>query len=512
MVLSLSAACADPDAPSRVGFLSGFYGGAVADEPRAVLVARDVLAAGGSAADAAVALYFALAVTKPAAASLGAVGACLVYEPEEGTVRALDFTPDRTSESTGGLSVAIPGAVRGMSALHAMLGRLRWSRVLGPAEELARFGTTVSRSFVEDLERYPEIAGDPGFGPLVRRDDGGLVAEGDEIVQPELAAYIGAIRAGGAAAFYGGALGQAFADAVDRMGERLDLADMRESAPELTEALVIPAGDANAHFLPSFRSAGPYQALLWRMLATGDRLVGAGTRERPHLLADASARALSAYPGSLSGSADPDWVEGGRVDSLLAGYAPDRRTAPETAAVEFTDSGTSFVVADRSGNAVSCGVTLNRPFGIGRTAPGTGIFPAALPAPGEISGALSPLIVANPNTDVLVLAASAAGLGAPTSVVDVAIRTVLGGSPLEQAIETPRTFFPVDGAVLAETAAGGQALAALGYPTARRGVVGVVNAISCPDGLPDRPESCASAADRRGAGLAAGAVPRRARR
>ena len=59
----------DPVVPKgMVGHVSGFYGGVTADEPRAVLAGRDVLTAGGSAADAATAMYFMLAVTMPSAA------------------------------------------------------------------------------------------------------------------------------------------------------------------------------------------------------------------------------------------------------------------------------------------------------------------------------------------------------------------------------------------------------------------------------------------------------------
>ncbi|MCB2100254.1 MAG: gamma-glutamyltransferase, partial [Rhodobacterales bacterium] len=61
------AACSSDESLERgsVGYVEGFLGGAVADEPRAALVGRDVLSAGGSAADAAVAMGFTLAVTLP---------------------------------------------------------------------------------------------------------------------------------------------------------------------------------------------------------------------------------------------------------------------------------------------------------------------------------------------------------------------------------------------------------------------------------------------------------------
>ena len=64
----------------EAGFVEGFFGGIIVDEPRAALIGRDVLSAGGSAADAVVAAYFTMAVTMPGGASLGGGGVCLIHD------------------------------------------------------------------------------------------------------------------------------------------------------------------------------------------------------------------------------------------------------------------------------------------------------------------------------------------------------------------------------------------------------------------------------------------------
>ena len=65
LVLGLSACGGSAFEEGQVGFIEGFFGGIIVDEPRAALIGRDVLSAGGSASDAAVAAYFTMAVTMP---------------------------------------------------------------------------------------------------------------------------------------------------------------------------------------------------------------------------------------------------------------------------------------------------------------------------------------------------------------------------------------------------------------------------------------------------------------
>ena len=198
-------ACGSSDTPPQgtIGFVEGFLGGVMADEPNAALAGRDVLSAGGTAADAAVAAYFTLAVTLPSAASLGGGGICLVHDSESGTVETLDFIARAPASvpATATRPTAIPGNPRGFFALHAKYGRLPWEQLVASAEEKARFGALVSRAFSRDLaEVGAALLVEPKTRQIFGRADGrSVLSEGEVLVQIELASVLSQIRRHGPA-------------------------------------------------------------------------------------------------------------------------------------------------------------------------------------------------------------------------------------------------------------------------------------------------------------------------
>ena len=131
--------------------LRGFIGGVAADEPLAALAAREVLATGGNAADAAVTLGFMLSVTLPSRASLGAGGACIAYQPGAGAPghgipQAIMFTPRAPETNAGDRPAAVPMLARGLYLLAAQYGSKPFGSLVAPARQAALSGFSISRA------------------------------------------------------------------------------------------------------------------------------------------------------------------------------------------------------------------------------------------------------------------------------------------------------------------------------------------------------------------------------
>lgn len=502
--------CGDPSRPvGQIGYIKGFGGMVVADEPRAALAGRDVLSAGGTAADAAVAVYFTLAVTYPSQAGLGGGGTCIVYDGGKKKAEVMDF-PAIPSAAAGPAPTAVPANPRGFFALHAKYGRLRWESLLVEPERLARAGFPVSRALAVDLSRaLPVIGRDPASRGVFLKPDGAVLREGDVLSQPHLAGMISTLRHQ-TGDFYTGRAARELVAAVRAAGGTLTLEDLRDYRPTWRDAISVRVGDDTAYFPPppSVGSAMAAQltAALW------PRWSGADASERPHLLAEASARVFGdrtrwMQPTGWSPDSPQSLVAESRVAGLMAGYDSthhqpvDQVTAPPTE----NQAGTGFVALDAKGGAVACSVTSHGLFGAGRMAPGTGIVPAGVPG---LNGppATAAMIVGNTgNGDMRFMGAASGGGTAGLALVQSFLATVKDNKPLNDALAQPRVVhagkpdaaFIETGAIVQDPAP----LASRGHQVSPTAMPSRVDAIYCING-PRNSEGCDMGADPRGSGLA----------
>ena len=202
--------------------------GAVAcGHPATAAAAEEMLAEGGNAFDAVLAAFCAATVAEPVLASLGG-GGFLLAQPADKEPLLYDFfvqTPKRrrdpslldfypiladfgtaTQEFHIGLgAIAVPGAVKGLFAIHGDLARLPMDRIVQPAVRLARDGVEL-----RPIDGYlfevvaPILTASPAARRLFLDEEGALLRPGAELRQPELADSLEALASEGARLFYDG--------------------------------------------------------------------------------------------------------------------------------------------------------------------------------------------------------------------------------------------------------------------------------------------------------------------
>lgn len=231
---------------SRVTKTSSFAA-TTADESRAAEVGREILLAGGNATDAAVAMYFALAVTLPSAASLGASGACIVHNDKTKKAEAFVFPPIAAPGAVKGTPFSVPGGVRAITLMHVRHGQLRWEQTISPAERLARFGFPVSRALARDLQAGGALLG----ADAEARRIFGTSGEGTLLTQPDLAAVLGSIRQRGGAEFFQGGLARTFSEQVSQAGGSLPVDTLRGTIPIAAEPMSVSQYRSRVYVAPA---------------------------------------------------------------------------------------------------------------------------------------------------------------------------------------------------------------------------------------------------------------------
>jgi len=373
-----------------------------AADPRAAEAGREILRAGGSAADAEMAMMLALTVVEPQSSGIGG-GGFFVYQPAGGPLVTIDgrekapaaTTPQRFLGADGkpmpffqavpgGKSVGVPGNIRLMAMVHKRFGKLPWKALFAPAIKLAEQGYTVTRPMAAGMGYVSQVWGDfPAISAQYTRD-GKPLTEGALVKNPELAKTLRMIADQGPDAFYTGPIAQSIVTAATtakRNPSDMTLADLAAyQAKERPPICGSYRGYKICGMGPPSSGAVTVLQILGMLERFDMKKLGADNPVSWHLIGEAM---LLAYADREKYLGDSDFVSiplKGMTDkaylkarSML--ISPDKALGtyeagtppgaePRTAALSSEVAGTThFVAVDRAGNVGTMTSTVEGPFG-----------------------------------------------------------------------------------------------------------------------------------------------------
>jgi len=368
----------------------------------ATRIGVNVLRAGGSAVDAAVAVSFAISVERPQSTGIGGGGFMLVRDAASGTTTVYDFresapgraTPDMYLRNGGAVSelslvghraVGVPGTVAGLIRVHEEHGTMPLRDLIAPAIRLASEGFSVYPELARRIEARKEaLARNPAIRMVLFRD-GTPLREGDLLIQSDLARTLSEVAERGRSGFYEGPVADAIVADMKKYGGILE----REDLASYTVKIRRPVRGTYRGFeilsMPPPSSGGTHLVQMLKVLEGYDlRAMGLASVEATHLMIESMRRA---YADRAEYMGDPGFVEV-PVEALLSPrYAEESRAAiPLDRARSSTDlrpglgperessSTTHLSIVDKDGNVVSSTQTINYSFGACVIAEGTGVI------------------------------------------------------------------------------------------------------------------------------------------
>jgi gamma-glutamyltranspeptidase/glutathione hydrolase len=391
----LCVACIDPNSPGRQ------HGAAIASaHPLATQAGMEILAAGGNAFDAAVAVSAALAVVEPYSSGLGGGGFWLLHRARDGFQVVVDGREKAPLGATrdmyldrdgdviagatvdGALAAAIPGEPAALVHIARLYGRLSLKQSLGPAIRLAREGFPVDARY-RKMARLRLAALQENAGAARQfLADGKLPEVGYRIVQLDLANTLHAIAERGNNGFYDGKIAEQLVNGVNAAGGIWSLDDLAtykvvEREPVRVEYRGISITSASPPSSGGVALAQMLNILSGYDLATMNRV------DRVHVIVEAMRRA---YRDRAEYLGDPGFVQVPVERLTSREYAAqlaadlDLNAATPSAALPGLgvapggEDTTHFSVLDNDGNRVAGTLSINYPFGACMIPPGTGVL------------------------------------------------------------------------------------------------------------------------------------------
>jgi len=367
-------------------------------------IGADILADGGNAVDAAVAVGFALSVTLPRAGNIGGGGFMLVYDAESRETTAIDYremaplgatrdmfldaegNPDPSLSRDSHLASAVPGTVAGLYFAHQEFGRLPWQQVVQPAVDIARSGIVVTHDLATQLKRrQSRLCRDQTTCNYFYKPGGVPYEMGEHLVQSDLADTLQLIADQGPDAFYKGAIAEKIVAEMETGNGLIDMASLAAFRPAVREPLRGTYRGYEIVTMPPTSSGGVHILQMLNILKHFPIAgFGAGSANEIHVLAEVM---RLAYADRSEHLGDPDfyevpvdWLTSEEYAAQLAETIKMDKARPSTDVkpgvpipVEGEDT-THYSVADVDGNFVTNTYTINTSYGSAISVAGAGFL------------------------------------------------------------------------------------------------------------------------------------------
>lgn len=460
--------------PVRVEPVTEPHGMVVAAHPEAARIGADVLAAGGNAIDAAVAVSLALGVAEPYGSGLGGKLMLLYHDAANGETYAVDgmdaagsrVEPDvfralpERQRSYGWTSVCVPGLAAALHEAHVRWGSKPWAENVAPAIALARKGSLVLPK-THDLfqDRLGSLRAADEATQRLFLPGGEPPAEGSRLANEELARTMELLARDGASGFYRGRVAEEIVAAARAGGGYLTLEDFARYRARVSAPLAVDFRGYRVISGPPPTSGGSLHLTLLKALEQEEFSGELRSAENIDLIGRFWREVLPLVQKHIgdAGNGREAFAEFTSAASLasIRGKAHAARSAPAVA-VNLSEtesvhaSTTHFVVVDRHGNVVSA--TQSQSFHFGACVSAAGVVMNNSMSNFSINGAtgpnyvapgrrprstISPTIVLREGKPVLALGIPGASR-IPTAMLQVLLDRLVFGRPLEDAIGDTR--------------------------------------------------------------------------
>ena len=394
---------------SRRSNIMATHGVVASSQPLATLAGLDMLRAGGTAADAAIAVAAALAVVEPFSTGIGGDCFTLYWDNAQKRVLALNGSGPTAQNANiddllrlgytempqfTGHAVSVPGAVAGWAALLERFGKFPFSQVLAPAIRYALEGYPVTEwigagwklmesrllreTVDESLPLHQQRSGPPQSSGHEFLIDGHAPEVGEVARLQTLGETLQRIAAEGPNAIYRGEFPQQLCDHVQQYGGWLTPEDLAGFEAEWVEPITADYRGVRLYECPP--NGQGLAAIMAVRIAEGFDLAGMDPVERTHTLIECMRLGLTE---ALQWVADPHFAPA-PLDKLLSeAYIQSRQAMihPDTAVAHLETGLKSpggdtvyLSVVDGEGNACSFINSLYMGGGTGLVVPGTGVF------------------------------------------------------------------------------------------------------------------------------------------